>query len=130
MRTRRMKRPDTRSVGDGIAGDRTRTYATDDARLENLLFRRIDAAVIRPMAGVFAAEPVQVIQWTFFEQLRIAANLQVAPRIVRIHHQRAHLWIELHVPALLPLARRIDARAFAVIVDPPQTGLRMAIGGH
>ena len=65
-----------------------------------------------------------------FDQFGQAADLDEPAGVCRIHDQKAHLRVDLHVPALAALSRRVDQGTFAVVVDPHQTGLRLAVGQH
>ena len=101
---------------------------TMHARLVLAALARVDLAVVVGMAGVAPGQPVEVVERAVGVQLRVAADLDEAPGVVRIDHQEADPRVGDHVPALVALERRVHRGVPAVDVDPDEARLGPAVG--
>jgi hypothetical protein len=96
--------------------------SADDPRLACSLFDRVDVPVEGRMAGVLAGDLVDVLDGAISDKLGVAAEVDEARSVVRVHDEQAHHRVGEHA-SLLPLPHHVDHRASVVDVDPHHTRL-------
>ena len=91
------------------------------------LLGRVDEAVVAGMAGVPPRQGVEMLDGALGHELGLAADLDEAGRVVRVHDSRLTRGSAARSRPLRRCERRVDPGAGPVVVHPDEAGMRLAV---